>query len=39
MKMARFRPANSADCTTQAIMPSQVQKAVMEAMDAFSNHS
>src|SRR5262245_63576543 len=37
LKMARLRPANSADCTTQAMMPSQVQKAVIEGMDACSN--
>src|SRR6266446_8722678 len=38
LKMARLSPANSADCVTQAIMPSQVQKAVMEGMAACSNH-
>src|SRR4029077_18181095 len=37
LKMARLRPANSADCATQPIMPSQVQKAMIEGMDACSN--
>src|SRR4029077_7935522 len=37
VKVGRLVPANSADRATQPIMPSQVQKAMIEGMDACSN--